>query len=116
MICYPYTGYLHSPLLNTCTVISQICNSSFEENVDHLERFQRLATRMIKNREGLPYEERLEKLNVHSLARRRLISDLILVYDLNIGSLDIPLEEYCTRPPCSFLRGHYLKLYFKRFR
>ncbi len=61
-------------------------------------------------------EERLEKLNLFSLARRRLRRDLILAYNLFHGSLDLPPEESFTPPPCSSLRGHHLKLHHRRFR
>ncbi len=41
---------------------------------------------------------------------RRLRVDLILPYNLSNGSFDLPKEIAFTRPPCSSLRGHNLRL------
>ncbi len=87
----------------------QASSPYLNKEIDHLERLQRLATRMVKGCRGLSYDERLEKLSLFSLARRRLRGDLILAYNLSNGSFDLPVEEFFTRPPCSSLRGHSLK-------
>ncbi len=47
----------------------QASSPYFKKDVDHLERLQRLATRMVKVCRGLSYEERLNKLDLFSLAR-----------------------------------------------
>ncbi len=65
----------------------------------HLKRLQRLATGMVNGYRDLFYEERLEKLSLFSLARRRLKDNLILAYNLSNGSFDIPMVESFTRPP-----------------
>ncbi len=94
----------------------QASSAYFKKDVEHLERLQHLATQMVKGCRSLSFEERLKKLNLFSLARRRLRGDLIPTYNLSHGSLDLPLEEFFTRPPCSSLRGHYLKLHHRCFR
>ncbi len=71
---------------------------------------------MVKGCRGLSYEERLETPSLFSLARRRPRGDVILAYNLSNGSFDLPMEEFFTRPPCSSLRGHSLKLHHRRFR
>ncbi len=53
-----------------------------------MERIQRLATRMVKGMSELPYEDRL---------RRRLRRDLILVYNIFHGGLDLPQAEFLRR-------------------
>ncbi len=67
--------------------------------VFNVERLQRLATRIVKGCCGLSYEEQLEKLNLFSLARLRLRSDLILACNLSYSSLDLPLEIFFTDQP-----------------
>ncbi len=60
---------------------------------------------MVKSYRGFSHEQRLEKLNLFSLVRRRLRGDLIFAYYLSHGSLDLPFEEILTWPPCSNFRG-----------
>ncbi len=53
-----------------------------------MERIQRLATRMVKGMRKLPYEDRLCRLNIFSLGRRRLRGDLILASNIFHGRFD----------------------------
>ena len=50
--------------------------------MEALERVQKRFTRMLPRLEGISYEERLEKLGLFSLERRRLRGDLIEVYKI----------------------------------
>ncbi len=54
------------------------------------ECIKRLARRMVKGMRQLPYEDRLRRLNIFSLERRRLRGDLILAYKMSHGRLDLP--------------------------
>ncbi len=81
-----------------------------------MERLHRLATRVVKDCRDSSYEERQIRLNLFSFIRRRWRGDLILASYLSIGPLDLPLEEFFTRPPCSSLQGNSLELYHRRFR
>ncbi len=58
-----------------------------------MERIQRLATHMVKGMKELPYEDRLRRLNILSLERRRL-HNLILAYYIFHGRLDLPRAEF----------------------
>ncbi len=98
------------------TLKFHINSKKYPKDIDHLERLQRLATRMVKGCRGLSYEDRLEKLSLFSLACRRLRVGLILAYNLSNGSFDLPIEEFFTRSQWSSLRGHILKLHHRRFR
>ncbi len=55
----------------------QSCSPNLDADADCLEQIQRLATRFVKGFRRLPYEERLRRLDLHSLRRRRLPGDLI---------------------------------------
>ncbi len=100
-------GYLRSP--HTQHIHILILNMAFNKNdIDHLKRLLFLKTRLVKGCRGLPYEERLEELSSFFFARRRLICEFILAYELSKGFFDISLEVFFTRPPCSSPRGQHL--------
>ena len=49
-------------------------------DISSLESVQRRMTKMIHGLRGLPYGERLKKLKLHSLERKRVRGDFIEVY------------------------------------
>ncbi len=57
-------------------------------DINHLERIQRLAKRLVTGMRHLPYEERLQWLGLHSLQRRRLRADVITDFKTFTGLLD----------------------------
>ncbi len=57
-------------------------------DVDSLEEIQRLASRFVNGFHRLSYEERLRRLGLHPLRRRRLRGDLIVVYKMFFERLD----------------------------
>ena len=84
--------------------------------MNHLERVQRQATRMVRSLRHLPYEERLARLNLFSLRRRRLRGDLIETFKI-IKQIDkIDHQYFFKRSHTMELRGHAFKLYKPRFR
>ncbi len=60
----------------------QACSPNLAVDSRGLEQIQRLATRLEKGFHRLPYEERLCQLGLHSLRRRHLREDLIVVYKM----------------------------------
>ncbi len=64
------------------------CSPNLVADSNHLERIQRLVT----GRRHLPYEERLQRLGLHSLQRRRLRADLITACKKFKGLMDIDLN------------------------
>ncbi len=71
---------------------------------------------MVKGMREPPYEERLRRLNLFSLERRRLRGDLILAYNIFHRRLDLPQAEYFEAPAERNLRGHIFKIRHRSFR
>ncbi len=63
-------------------------------DINHLERIQRLATRLVTDNRHLPYEERPQRMSLHSLQRRqRLRADLITAFKIFTEKLDVDLNS-----------------------
>ena len=73
------------------------------QDVDKLEKVQRMATKMMDGLEGLGYLERLRILNLTTLETRFLWADLIEVYKI------FDVVDGATR-------GHSSKLFKRRVR
>ena len=64
----------------------QFWSPHYQKNVETLNRVQRrFTTRMLPGPDGVGYEERLNKLGLFSLERRRLRGDLIEVHKIMTG-------------------------------
>eukprot|EP00061_Rhincodon_typus_P008284 g30756.t1 len=70
---------LFRPLLKYCIQFWSLC---YRKDIVKLERVQKRFTRMSPGLEGLSYRERLNRLGLYSLERRRLRGDLIEVYKI----------------------------------
>ncbi len=58
----------------------------------------------------VPYEERLQRLGLHSLQRRRIRADLITAFKIFKGLLDIYPNLFFLPPAQRSLRGYSFKL------
>ena len=63
----------------------QFWSSYYRKDIIKLERVQKRFTRMLPGLDGLGYKERLDRLGLFSLERRRLRGDLIEVYKIMRG-------------------------------
>ena len=70
------------PLLEYCV---QFWSPYYRKDIIKLERVQKRFTRMLQGLDGLSYKERLDRLGLFSLERRRLRGDLIEVYKIMRG-------------------------------
>ena len=68
----------------------------YKKDIKSLEAVQRRMTKMIQGLKNLSYEERLKRLNLHSLERRRARGDMIEVFKwvkgINKGDISQVLE------------------------
>ncbi|XP_059575643.1 uncharacterized protein LOC132246527 [Alligator mississippiensis] len=88
----------------------------FKRDADNLERVQRRATRMVKDLQTKPYEERLENLDLFSLRKRRLRGDLVAAYKFITGAQKGVGEYLFTKAPPGVTRKNGHKLADSRFR
>lgn len=79
-----------------------------------LEKVQRRATRMVSSVKHLPYEDRLCRLKLPSLLYRRRRGDMIAVYQMLHGGMDISPEAFLSRNTSQLTRGHGWKLHKPR--
>ncbi len=86
------------------------CSQNLVADINHLDRIQRLATRLVTGMRHLPYEERLQHLGHHSLQWRRLRADLITAFKIFKGLLDIDPSLFFFPPARRGLRGHPYKV------
>lgn len=66
---------------------------STKKNIKRIERIQRATTKLVPTLSGLSYEERLERLGLTTLERRRERGDLIAIYRLMKGMEVVDRED-----------------------
>jgi len=88
-----------------------------ERDMEHLEKVQRTATKLVKGYWKLPYEERLQRLNLTTIYIRRLRGDLIETYKIITGKENMKCEKFFHLYNSEHnTRGHCLKLATTRSR
>ena len=86
------------------------------KDIECLEKVQRRATRLVKGIRDLPYERRLDILNLYPLSMRRIRGDLIETFKILKGIDHVDPSTFFQMSHTSHLRGHSLKLFKKRSR
>ncbi|MEL7309200.1 MAG: hypothetical protein AAGK05_15980 [Pseudomonadota bacterium] len=95
------------PILDYCSVAW--C-PYYTRDIEVLEKVQRRMTRILPGLKDLPYEERLRSLNLLTLFARRIKHDLIFVYKLFHGGINLDASKFFTVACERRTRGHSLKL------
>ncbi|CAM5122732.1 unnamed protein product [Eretmochelys imbricata] len=80
----------------------QMWSPHLKKDILALEKVQKRATKMIRGMEWVPYEERLKRLGLFSLEKRRLRGDMTEVYKIMSGVERVNKEKLFT---CS----HYIR-------
>ena len=101
-----YKTYIH-PHLEYCV---SIWNPCLARNIDKLERIQQRATKLVPGLSHLPYEARLQHLNLYSLYCRRQRGDLIVVYKLINHLNRVSADPFFTFAN-SVTRGHDYRIF-----
>ncbi len=99
----------NSPVWSPCTV----------QNIDKLEKVQKLFTRILFKRcnlDRLEYKERLQHLDIESLEKRRRKADLCLCFAILKNIYHVDSASLFTRSSSSRTRGHDLKLQVPKIR
>jgi len=79
-----YKTYIR-PHIENCI---QAWSPYYAKDIDMLEKIQHCATKLIPQLANLPYEERIQHLNMYSLYCRRECGDLIETFKI--------LKQHCT--------------------
>jgi len=89
---------------------SPVWNPISQSLINRLESVQRYFTNKIPTCTFLPYNRRLEILNLDSLQKRRTVADLALIFSILNGTTNTSLYPHLTIANPSVTRGHDLRI------
>ena len=112
MFLFLYKMYVQSHL-EYCV---QSWSPYLARDIDILEKVQRRATKHVYGLNSLPYEGRLEKLQLYSSFCRRQRGDMIETYKILHNYYNIEPSLFFTSNDLSTTRSHSLKLLKERSR
>ena len=75
-----------------------------------IERVQRRATKLVPELRHLPYQERLRRLNLPSLYHRRRRGDMITIFQIMNGGINMRPDQLFEPAVSAATRGHEMKL------
>ncbi|CAM4587787.1 unnamed protein product [Lepidochelys kempii] len=112
-ILLPLYKSMVRPHLEYCI---QMWSPHLKKDILALEKVQKRATKMIRVLERVPYEDRLKRLGLFSLEKRRLRGDTIEGYKIMSGVEKVNNEKLFTCSHNIRTRGHQMKLMGSRFK
>jgi ribonuclease P/MRP protein subunit RPP40 len=99
------------PMLEYC---SAVWSPSLVMDINSIEAVQRRFTKRFPGLRDVDYHSRLLVLGLDSLELRRLRADLILVYKIVFGLIDLKFSDFFTWNPNRNSRGHTYSLFKPR--
>ena len=82
-----------------------------EKDITALEKVQERATKLVPELKSMPYEERLKVLELYSLKDRRKRGDMITMYKIYNGLIDINFDNMFEKSSAEKVkRSHRCKL------
>ena len=102
-----YKTYIR-PHIEYCV---QAWSPYYAKDIDLLEKVQHRATKLLPQLANLPYQQRIQNLNMYSLYCRRQRGDLIETFKILKQYLDVNPINFFTLSPIHFTRGHDYKLF-----
>ena len=89
---------------------SQIWSPRLHKDIYNIERVQRSFTKRLPGLKSLTYTERLFRLNLESLESRRVKADLVLLFKVIHGFVDIDYSAMFDIQYDRTTRGHDLRI------
>ena len=101
-----YKAYVR-PILEYC---QQAMSPYLQKDINEIEKVQRRATKLLHYLKDKSYEERLKDLDLHTLEYRRTRGDMIVMYKITNGLMDVDASLLFKWKQYSGLRGHSKKV------